>query len=235
MVQYFDRRYAPSNMVLVATGNIDWDKFCKEAEQLCSHWAPQPVTREAIPFRRSIMQEQVIYKRPNLQQGHILFLTPGCAYLDDAKYSLGILASIVGDSMGSRLYWELVDSGIAEYAGAENECKDGVGSFGVFASTRPTDIDKVRDIILKVLSSLTDFSDEDLERAKNKTLAHLILSGESAMGRMLALGRYWVNTQKLHSIEETIKKVSDVTRETINDALKKYPLDKWCEYQLLPE
>jgi predicted Zn-dependent peptidase len=233
MVSYFNRRYSPTNMVLVATGNIDWQRVCEDAERLCGGWEPYPATRSTPPFTRH--GEQTIFHRAHLQQGHLLFATPGCPVQDDTRYALKILAMMVGDSMGSRLYWDLVDSGLAESAGADNESRDGVGSFSLYASTRPSDIPVVREKILSILSSLRTFSDDDLQRAKNKALSHLIMSGESTMGRMVALGQTWTYLSKLHSIEEAMKKFTMVDRNAIEEALIKYPLKEWCEYQLLPE
>ena len=232
MLSYFNRRYSPTNMVLVATGNIDWDSVCKDAEKLCGGWDSYPATRETPPFSRK--GEQVIFHRPNLQQGHLLFASPGCSVQDDTRYALKILAMIIGDSMGSRLYWDLIDTGLAESAGADSDCRDGVGSFSIYASTRPNDIPVVREKILNVLHSLTDFSDDDIQRSKNKALSHLIMSGESTMGRMVALGQTWTYLNKLHSIEDAISKISKVNKSSIESALTKYPLKEWCEYQLLP-
>jgi predicted Zn-dependent peptidase len=233
MVSYFDRRYSPTNIVLVATGNIDWKKVCEDAEHLCGNWEPYPATRETPPFSRK--GEQTIFHRAHLQQGHLLFATPGCPIQDDTRYALKILAMMIGDSMGSRLYWDLIDSGLAESAGADNESRDGVGSFSLYASTRPSDIPVVREKILAILGSLMTFSDDDLQRAKNKALSHLIVSGENTMGRMVALGQTWTYLNKLHSIEEAMNKITMVDRSAIEKALIKYPLQEWCEYQLLPE
>jgi predicted Zn-dependent peptidase len=233
MFNYLQERYSPSNMVLVATGNIDWDAVCKSAEEYCGSWENFPASRDAFPYSRP--SDMVIYRKPQVTQAHILFVSPGCSVQDDHRYALRVLSVIIGDSMGSRMYWELIDSGLAESAEADNENRDGVGTFSFYASTRVADLDKVRTKIKAIIMSLEDFSDEDLERAKNKILARIVMSEESPMGRMLALGQTWNYLKKIHKVEEAAEKIANVDRGSIKEALQTYPLREWCEYQLLPE
>ena len=37
---YFAERYSPGNMVLVASGNIDFDRLVADAQRSCGGWAP---------------------------------------------------------------------------------------------------------------------------------------------------------------------------------------------------
>ena len=43
-------------------------------------------------------------------------LAPGPAAEDADRYAAKLLATILGDDSGSRLYWDLVDPGLAEQA-----------------------------------------------------------------------------------------------------------------------
>ena len=50
MRDYFGRRYASDNMVLVGTGKLDWDKFVAQAKDLCGGWAARGGGRELAIF-----------------------------------------------------------------------------------------------------------------------------------------------------------------------------------------
>ena len=73
------------------------------------------------------MRWQVIHK-PQATQQYVVQLSAGPAADDDDRYAARLLATIVGDDSGSRLFWELVDTGLAETAsiGAQEFQKAGV-------------------------------------------------------------------------------------------------------------
>jgi len=78
-----------------------------------------------------------------------------------------------------------------------------------------------------------DFTDAELTRAKTKLLTHVVLSGESTMGRMRSLGHEWLARKRIHSLSEEAERIRKVTRADIEAALKKYPWKDWSEFKLL--
>src|SRR3954467_15923516 len=47
MLEYFERRYSPRNIVLAAAGNVDFDELLGEAEKNCGSWQPFEAPRQA--------------------------------------------------------------------------------------------------------------------------------------------------------------------------------------------
>lgn len=233
MKAYFDRRYSPSNIVLVASGNFDPKQLRADAERLTSTWKNFEAPRVTTPHKPAVVRKE--YRKKNLTQSHVLFMTSGASAQDEERYPLSVLATILGDSSGSKLYWELVDKGIAEDAGADNDERDGTGCFLAYASTSPDRIAEVSDTVRKILSAPLEFSDADLERAKTKLTSKIVMSGELPMGRLMALGLEWNFRQRLHSLRESIAKIRALKRADIAQALERYPLQSWSEFRLLPE
>ena len=62
---------------------------------------------------------------------------PGPAATDADRYAAKILATILGDDSGSRLYWELVDPGLAEQASLGHHDYQGAGMFMTYMSCEP--------------------------------------------------------------------------------------------------
>ena len=56
---------------------------------------------------------------------------------DDDRYAAKLLATILGDDSGSRLYWELVDPGLAEHASLRHYEYQGAGLFMTYLSCEP--------------------------------------------------------------------------------------------------
>ena len=233
MRSYFDRRYAPGNMILSAAGNFSWEQFRSDAERLTTNWKAFPVTRELQDYT-PVAKVKELRKR-NIQQAHVVLLTKSCSAQDEARYALSILATILGDSSGSKMYWELVDAGLAESADTDNDERDGTGCFMAAASTEPAQLDRVVKIMREVLARPLEFTERELEQAKTKVKTKLVLGGELPMGRMMALGQEWTYRKALHSLKDSMERVQRVTKDEIEKALKRFPLNTWSEYRLLPE
>ena len=232
MRSYFDRRYSTSNMVLVGTGNYDWDLFLKRAEALTKDWVDSNAERKKPEFRQA--GEGKIFTRKNLSQSHILYYSPSCSATDEERYALSVLSVILGDGTGSKFFWQLIDTGLAEHASADQDEKDGAGVFSAYASTEPGKVEKVSEIIKKIFDKPMDFTNEDLDRAKAKIASRVVLGGELPMGRLMALGMEWNYRKGIHSLKNEVEKYKQVDKAAIEAALKKYPF-KFAEYRLIPE
>lgn len=233
MKEYFDRRYSPSNIVLVATGNFNWELFVAHAEEQCGGWINFETGRETPPFVGKPTQKT--FTKKNLSHSHAVRIAPGCSAQDPSRYALSLLSLILGDSSGSRMYWELVDKGIADSASCDSDERDGTGTFMVYVSTEPNRLDEVLDISNTIMATPREFSDADLERAKSKIISKVVLDGELPMGRLMSLGLEWNYRRETTPLANTIAKIRAVTRNDIEMALEKYPLKDWAEYRLLPE
>ena len=233
MKAYFDRRYSPSNIVLAASGNFSVDEFLKDARSLCGGWTDFGVGRETSRHEnKSIYKE---FRRKNLSHSHAVLLANGASAQDEERYALSILSNILGDSSGSKMYWELVDKGLADSASFDNDERDGTGCVMVYVSTSPSKLDGVVAIAKRIMERPLDFSDADLERAKAKIVSRIVLDGELPMGRLMSLGLEWVYRRTTTPLSDTIAKVRSVSRGDIERVLQKFPMDDWSEYRLLPE
>ncbi len=233
MKSYFDRRYSPSNIVLAATGNFSWESFVSDAERLCGGWENFSVLRDTPRYAGKSGKRNIL--RKNLSQSHAVLITSGACAQDPERYPLSLLANILGDSSGSRLYWALIDKGLADSASVDNDERDGTGCFSTYVSTSPERLDEVLSIARSVLASPLDFSEADLERAKSKIVSRIVLDGELPMGRLMALGMEWSYRRESTPLSVIVERVQNVTRGDIEGALKRFPLNEWSEYRLLPE
>jgi len=233
MRDYFERRYAPSNMALVATGNYDWEAFTSSAEKLCGTWRDHQVSRETRPYSGKAVSKALTRKK--LNQAHAFLISEGPSAQSADRYSMAILATMLGDSSGSRMYWDLINTGLAESASIDSDERDGTGCFSAYVSTTPDQLDRVVEIARGILDTPLDFSDEDLDRAKAKVISRIVLDGELPMGRLMALGLEWNYRRESTPLAVTIDRVKALSRANIEQAVATYPLKQWAEYRLIPE
>ncbi len=232
MRDYFDARYCPDNITLAVSGKFDWDRVVELAEIHCGHWDKRDAKRECAPYKPTPSEK--VLKKEDLKMSHLCFVSEGPSAGDEMRYASYVLACILGDSTGSRAYWEIVDKGLAEAAAVESEDMDGVGLVYSYVSARPEELDAVGEILRGIMLSPREFSEDDLERAKTKITTRLVLQGESSMRRLMAVGLDWTYRQQYHSIEDELKKLQSVSRKDIDSLLEHYSYEPVTKVTMVP-
>jgi len=226
MRDYFNKRYGPENMVLACAGKVDWQKIIEQAEQLCGNWQPGAAARQLSDYRGTGQTEATA--RENVVREHICLMSAAPSGQDRQRYAAGVLANIVGDATSSRLYWDLVDTALADSADMEYEPMDGTGAFYTYISCGPEDIKKVVSLTRKCLKKVQNegVTEKELQASQNKIASIVTLNGELPMGRLVPLGSNWVYLKEYHSLAEELRQLQAVTLDDIKNVLHEYPLDK---------
>ena len=224
MADYFKRRYGPGNMVLVATGNLDFDEIVNFAGRYMGSWprvnAPRVQPMPVYKAKREVMID------PKLNRQYTMGMTPGPSAQDDRRFAARVLSDVIGDSDGSRFYWALVDNAIAEDADFGFYPHDGCGSFYIALTTEPDRTDKALDIALKELQKVkTDLKDDEVDRAKNKIASSIVLQGEVPIGRMRAIGGQWTYNKEYRSLEQDMATLNAVTTDSLRQLMRDFPFD----------
>ena len=224
MADYFQRRYGPGNMVIVATGLVDFEPFVQLVEKYCGQWprvtAPRDYCDPSYATRRKDMVD------PKLNRQYLLGLTPGPSAQDDRRFAARVLSDVIGDAEGSRLYWALVDNAIAEEADFGFYPHDNCGSYYLSLVSDPERIDEALDIARKELERVkTDLNDDEVTRAKNKIASGIVLQGEVPLGRMRAIGGQWMYTKEYRSLEQDMATLLSITSQSLKDLMRDFPFD----------
>ena len=132
---------------------------------------------------------------------------------------------IVGDDSGSRLYWALVDPGLAESADCSFHEYEGTGSFYTSFSGEPEEAESNLAIVLEVLrdAQRDGVTEEELQQARNKILSRVVRASERPKGRMIAVGMHWIYQHEYRTMDDELKAYEAVTTKTIREVLDRYP------------
>ena len=233
MNAYFERRYCPSNMVVSCAGNFNWPEFVGLCEKHCGHWKKFAPTRNYINTNASGLN--LSYYRPKLNLAQYVLAVPGVGADDSQRYAVGVLATILGDHVGSRLYWSLIESGLADSASASNDENDGSGLFTVHASCTPENLPEVERIIDAELAKLGDVSEQELARAKTKLATRIVAGGELPLGRMMALGNGQIYRGRADSLDKILELVNSVKLDSLKQWLEGVDFTAGSRFRLLPE
>ncbi|HEX7003136.1 MAG TPA: pitrilysin family protein [Trueperaceae bacterium] len=234
MLDYFRSRYAPNNLVLTLAGAYDWDATLAQVQAATESWEPQQVERAYPELATATGLEQLVDEK--LKRVHIGFWAPGPSAQDDMRYPAALLASVLGDSSGSRLYWALVDKGTADAAQMWHDAADRGGAFMGYASTAP---ERAAEVVATVRSVLTAArseppTDEEWERARHKLATALTLSSETPFGRLMSLGNSWIYNGVYQSQDEQLARVMGATREQALELLDQGVFERLFTFSLGP-
>jgi predicted Zn-dependent peptidase len=222
--QYHHRRYGAANIVLVATGRIDFDSLVRLAQRYCGRWEPGECPSRRTPARRACGFRWV--QRAASAQQYAVMISAAPAAHDPLRHAADVLATILGDSTGSRFYWALVDPGIAEHASLSFADYQEAGIFWSSLSCLPEELDRCLHVVHDVLQQVQreGVGAAELRRAKNKTAARIVLANETSRRRLFAVGGEWVQRGQYVTVRQEIDAVQSVTLEEIRSVLDQYPL-----------
>ncbi|MDR2440222.1 MAG: insulinase family protein [Planctomycetaceae bacterium] len=227
---YLEEQYCPENIVLAGVGRLDFDQFVQKTKQVCGHWKPQKNTagKNESVFRRVQGHRGFhrIFKESAAQQ-YTLLLSDAPSARDVDRFTAGMIANMIGDDIGSRLYWELVDSGVADSAElGTNEFFDN-GFFVTGLSSEPECAEEVLHRTQKIYNETTQnyLTQEELDRSKNKILSRLVLANERPSGRLFSIGGEWTVHRQYRTIRQDLEDIKRITLNDIETVLKKYPLN----------
>lgn len=225
MRQYFEERYSPSNMTLVAAGNVDFDGLIRVANEKCGAWPKIDAPRKATPATPHLETNSL--EKESATQQYVLQLCPGPATEDDDRFAARVLTSIFGDDSGSRMFWEFIDSGRAEYAAMGAYDYEAVGLMMTFLCGSPESTKENFDRLLNLQTKLSNdgVTQSELELAKAKIASQIILGSERPENRMFSVGSNWLARQEYKTVAEIAESYDSLTLSNINAVVEKYPLN----------
>jgi len=224
MRAYFARKYSPANIVLAFAGKTDWDQVVQLARSRCASWEGPETSREAVPPRGTGAFEALLRADDNQQT--VIGVADAPPLEDDDRFAAQLLATVLGDHTGSRLYWDLVDPGHADGAELSYQDYNRAGAFFTFLSCEPDEtqanLGRVVGLYENVLQG--GITADELTQAKNKVLARSVLRSERPMGRLASLGFHWAYRREYMPVEKELDLFGRVTPDDVRRVLAAWPL-----------
>jgi len=227
MQQYFGERYRASNIVAVCAGNFEFDNLVKLIEKACSTWPAGQVERLHRLEAASPGGVHVVTKpREKVTQQYVMLMSPGPAADSPLRYSASILSTVIGDYTGSRLFWALIDPGLAEEAGmGADEC-DAAGTIVTSFNCVPEKAVECFRIIKEILEDVqkNGITADELEQARTKIVSREVRAGERTHRRMLTIAKDWVYLNQYRTLDDELASWDAVSLSSIRELMTRYPL-----------
>jgi len=222
MREYFSSRYGPDNIIVTAAGRLDFDRLVEDLTRLTADWSPCGAARDHGPPK--LADRQTGLTDPKLARQYLALIYPAPSMQDAQRYAARIWADVVGGAEGSRLYWTLVDPGLADEASLSYHPMDGLGNLLGFVTCDP---EQAKDVEAKFIETLDGMGDaiqgDEVQRAKNKLATVATVEGETPLGRMRAIAVQWLALQEYQPLEDEVGRYMAVTVDDVHALARQYP------------
>lgn len=235
MRAYFHRRYRPENIVLAATGNVDFDGLVAQVEKATSHWADRPIGDAPPADDPATIPDGIAMDRqlsiPDANQAYLVRMSSGPSISDPDRYAMRMLASVVGDEGGSRLFWELIDTGRAEVATVWPQEFLDTGAWFSYLVCAPEDVESNRKLMDDVIAGVAEngIDADELTQTINKSVAGMIMQSERPSNRLFGLGSRWLTLGKYHDLDGQLERLRGVTLDQVAEVAAKYLTEEAIE------
>jgi predicted Zn-dependent peptidase len=227
--QHYKENYRPQDLVVAAAGGVKHSEFVAlvEKELSAAGWdlgsAASPVARRSnVQAKISRGKPLQVIKRP-IAQANILLGMPGIIGNDPRRYAMGILNTVLGGGMSSRLFQEIREKrGLAYSVYSFNQGYSDASTFGLYAGCSPAKAEQVTRLMLDEFEKIAQSSItiEELELAIGNISGGLALKFESSQARMSRLVGSEMSTGEFFDLDETIERFSAVTTEQVQSLVQ---------------
>ncbi|MFM5904774.1 MAG: M16 family metallopeptidase [Micrococcales bacterium] len=221
---HYKANYRPQDLVVVAAGGVDHSNLVELVEKSLTD-AGWDLSLEAAPVaRRNNNPAQIsggapltVIKRPTAQ-ANILLGFQGLVAEDPGRYAMGILNTILGGGMSSRLFQEIREKrGLAYSVYSFNQGYSDGAVFGLYAGCSPKKSREVTQLMLAELEKVASHgvTQAELELAKGNISGGLALKYESTQARMSRLISAEVVNGEFIDLTATLSAFQAVTLEQV--------------------
>jgi predicted Zn-dependent peptidase len=214
--RFVAEHYGPNQMILAAAGAVDHDAIVWQAEALFGHLdrvEPSSVIQPAA-FAGGERREE-----KKLEQVHFTLAFEGPNYRDPDIYTAQIYATAMGGGMSSRLFQEIRENrGLCYTIFAQAGAYEDTGMTTIYAGTSAEEIENLANVTIDEMKrAASDMSAAEVARARAQMKAGLLMGLESPSNRAERLARLLSIWDRIPSIEETIKRIDNVTTGDVRE------------------
>ena len=224
ILDYFNKFYAPSNMVTVVVGDVDTAKAVQKISECFAQDYRKPVKMNFRAEHQLQGQKRKV-DYTDAQSGYLMMGFRGVNISNNETYALDVLAEILGGGKSSRLYRDIKEQkGLAYSISASNGSYKDDGIFYISANYVPSNLEKLEKSIFEEIKSIQKYgiTEEELERAKNIIIQDTYYSRESTSNISSELGYIYALTNSSQIYDNYVENIKKVTVNQVNAAADKF-------------
>lgn len=219
LAEYLGSHYRAGNMVLVAAGNLDHERFVSSAEK---YFASLKAGKNSAN-KKARYQGGEVREGKALEQLHLALGFQSGSYLAPDYYATQVYTTILGGGMSSRLFQEVREKrGLSYSVFAFNASLKETGLLSIYAGTGPEHVNELLPVVATEMKALTgNIKPEEISRAKAQLKTGLLTCLESTASRSEQIARHMLIFGRVLPMAELVAKVDAVNRGALNAVAQK--------------
>lgn len=222
--QHYKENYRPQDLVVVAAGGVDHNQLIELVETGLTT-AGWDLNQSAAPVERRLLNQAQIKRgtalnvihRP-IQQANVIVGMQGLIADDPRRYAMGVLNTVLGGGMSSRLFQEIREKrGLAYSVYSFNQGYSDAAYFGLYAGCSPAKTAEVTRLMIAEFEKIAadGITEAELELAKGNISGSLALKFESTQARMSRLASAEIVQGQFIDLDQTFASFDAVTNDQV--------------------
>jgi predicted Zn-dependent peptidase len=217
--EHYQNNYRPQDLVVAAAGSVDHQELIKLVEQGLAT-AGWDLDLQAKPVPRRLLNRAKISRGSKLNvihrpisQVNIMVGSEGLYVDDPRRYAMGVLNTVLGGGMSSRLFQEIREKrGLAYSVYSFNQGYSDAATFGLYAGCSPAKAKEVTELMIAELDKVAQsgITSEELALARGNISGSLALKFETNQARMSRLASAEIVAGEFMDLDETIERFEAV-------------------------
>ncbi|MFC1727812.1 M16 family metallopeptidase [Patescibacteria group bacterium] len=221
-LKVLNRFYNPADMVVTVSGKLEAKKVKKFVEQYFG--------RLEGPGNKAEKQAQLVQKRPRTkliykktEQAHFCLGLPGYELSHPNRFALGVLSSVLGGGMSSRLFSKIREErGLAYYVSCSPDFFTDRGYFLARAGVKLKGVEEAIKVTLGEFENMSrvEVAPKELKKAKDFLKGRLILALEDSWRVASRYAGQILLEGKMRTPQQTLKEIDQITAQDVQAVAK---------------
>ncbi len=214
LLEFVDAHYAPSRMIITATGDVNHGQVVAQAKEL---FADMPAGSGHNPQAARFQGGRQHRELRSIEQAHFALAFEAPQILAPAESAARIFAIVLGGGSSSRLFAEARERrGLCYSISAHTAPSSDTGTFTISASTGRNEIGELASLCIDELKKAADsITQAEVDKARNQIRVAVLTGNESPMQRSDRMGAMLAFKGELEEVDETIARYDAVTVDEV--------------------
>ncbi len=214
---FYKNNYLPSNAVIATSGAISFERVVRTWEEILSDLESSVFLKERQKVELYTPQK-VHITTPHIQS-HLVLGNRAYGIREDKMLALLLANNILGGpGMNTRLNLRIREKfGLTYHLESFYTPYTDTGSWGIYLSTDPAQLDLVLSKVYKEMKDLRDnaLGSIQLSKAKKQLQGQIAIGQDSPGSAVSGAARMWLNFDEIEPLEQTMSRISELTSSDI--------------------
>lgn len=220
LVDYYNSRYTPENIVISVAGNFDEHKIIDELSKVFSGF--KAIQASSSSLSSPSINRGVIVRNKEIEQTHLALTLNGIELGNEKLYTLLAINNYFGGGTSSQLFQKIrEESGyvytIYSFPSSYKNC----GIFNIYFALNETYLEDALDLVNSEIKKMAanKMTEVQVKKAKEQLKGSYILGLESISSRMFGMGKSELMQNKVYEPKDILHKIDQISSDDINEVI----------------